>query len=793
MADDVTLLLVDDLYENLVAMKALLRGPGLRVLTARSGEAALELLLVNEVALALVDVQMPDMDGFELAELMRGSERTKHVPIVFVTAGAHDRKRLFQGYGSGAVDFLYKPIEAHILTNKVNVFVELFRQKQALARGSALQNAIFNSANFSSIATDTRGVIQIFNVGAERMLGYAAAAVMNKITPADISDPQELIERARALSVELGTPIAPGFEALVFKASRGIEDIYELTYIREDGSRFPAVVSVTALRDAQDCIIGYLLIGTDNTARKKVEEERMKLDQRLRDQQFYTRSLIESNIDALMTTDPSGIITDVNKQMETLTGSTRDELIGAPFKDYFTDPERAEAGIKRVLGEGKVTDYELTARARCGEETVVSYNATTFHDRDQKLRGVFAAARDVTERRRYEQSLQEADRRKNEFLAMLAHELRNPLAPIRNALQIMRLTSPRGSQRPEDEAVQSATAMMERQVGQIVRLVDDLLDVSRISRGKIELRRVRIDLASAVYQAIEVVQPLCKTLEMILTVAMPSEPIFVFADPTRWAQVLGNLLDNACKFTDKGGQIWLTVEREGQEAVIRVRDNGIGIAADQRPRIFEMFTQLDTSLERSVSGLGIGLTLVKSLVEMHEGTVDVDSAGVGHGTQFTIRLQIFEQVLASAYRFDPHVPPTHEPTVSHPITTKARRILIVDDNRDAAASLAILLQLTGNETHTVHDGLAAVEAAATLKPDVILLDIGLPKLNGFEACRKIREQPSSKHIVIVALTGWGQDEDRRRSQQAGFSGHLVKPADYAVLTKLLDELLPTPA
>ena len=215
-----------------------------------------------------------------------------------------------------------------------------------LLKAGALQNAIFNSANFSSIATDAKGVIQIFNVGAERMLGYTAAEVMNKITPADISDPQEVIARAEALSLELGTPITPGFEALVFKASRGIEDIYELTYIRKDGSRFGAVVSVTALRDAQDAIIGYLLIGTDNTARQQVEDEKKKLDQRLRDQQFYTRSLIESNIDAIMTTDPAGIITDVNKQMEALTGCTRDELIGAPFKGYFTDPDRAEAGIK---------------------------------------------------------------------------------------------------------------------------------------------------------------------------------------------------------------------------------------------------------------------------------------------------------------------------------------------------------------------------------------------------------------------------------------------------------------
>src|SRR5881394_673521 len=296
------------------------------------------------------------------------------------------------------------------MSNKSTVAARFEVQRQAaLLKTGALQNAILKSANFSSIATDEKGVIQIFNVGAERMLGYAAADVVNKITPADISDPRELIARAAALSAELATHITPGFQALVFKASRGIEDIYELTYIRKDGSRFPAVVSITALRDEQDGIIGYLLIGTDNSARKQVEAEQKKLDQRLRDQQFYTRSLIESNIDALMTTDPSGIITDVNKQMEQLTDCTRDELIGAPFKNYFTDSGRAEAGINLVLSGKKMTDYELTACTRDDKRTVVSYNATTFYDRDRKLQGVFAAARDVTERKRFERALQETN------------------------------------------------------------------------------------------------------------------------------------------------------------------------------------------------------------------------------------------------------------------------------------------------------------------------------------------------------------------------------------------------
>ena len=352
--------------------------------------------------------------------------------------------------------------------------------EDALLQAGALQSAIFNSANFSSIATDAKGVIQIFNVGAERMLGYTAAEVMNKITPADISDPLEVIARAQELSVELGTPITPGFEALVFKASRGIEDIYELTYIRKDGSRFPAVVSVTALRDAQGAIIGYLLIGTDNTARKLVEEEQKQSDQKLRDQQFYTRSLIESNIDALMTIDPAGIITDVNKQTEALTGSTRDELIGAPFRDCFTDPERADAGIRRVLGEKSMTDYELTARARDGKQTVVSYNATTFYDRSRKLQGVFAAARDVTERKRVERELQQAkaaaesaSRTKSDFLASMSHEIRTPMNSIMGIADLLAKTALSPEQ---DKYVQ----IFRRSGDNLLNLINDILDLSKV-------------------------------------------------------------------------------------------------------------------------------------------------------------------------------------------------------------------------------------------------------------------------------------------------------------------------
>ena len=436
--------------------------------------------------------------------------------------------------------------------------------EEALLKAGALQSAIFNSANFSSIATDAKGVIQIFNVGAERMLGYTAAEVMDRITPADISDPQEVIARATALSLEFATPIAPGFEALVFKASRGIEDIYELTYFRKDGSRFPAVVSVTALRDAQDAIIGYLLIGTDNTARKQAEEERKRLDQRLRDQQFYTRSLIESNIDALMATDPRGIITDVNKQTEALTGCTRDELIGAPFKNYFTDADRAEAGINRVLNEGRLTNYELTARARDGTLTVVSYNATTFHDRDRSLQGVFAAARDITELKRFEYTLQQknveledASRLKSEFLANMSHELRTPLNAIIGFSEVLK-----------DGLLGELTAQQRGFIGDIfgsgnhlLSLINDILDLSKVEAGKMTLELEPVQLSSLFENSLSIIREKAATRKLHLSADASEEVGAIQVDGRKVKQIVYNLLSNAVKFSVDGGRIVLHASR----------------------------------------------------------------------------------------------------------------------------------------------------------------------------------------------------------------------------------------
>ena len=386
---------------------------------------------------------------------------------------------------------------------------------------------------------------------------------------------------------------------------------------------------------------------------------------------------------------------------------------------------------------------------------------------------VVVAHQDVTKRKLAEDALKEADRRKDEFLATLAHELRNPLAPIRNGLQVMKLA------KNNAEAIEHSRAMMERQLAQMIRLIDDLLDVSRISRGKVELKRERVDLAKVVQQAVENSRPLIEQGGHELVVDVSPDPIYVDADVTRLAQVYANLLNNAAKYTEPGGHIRLTVERTGSDAVVTVGDNGVGIAAHMLPKVFELFTQVDRSLEKSQGGLGIGLSLVKGLVEMHGGSVEARSDGHGTGSEFVVRVPVVLSVLGEI----------RGEGGSESIESGDRhRILVVDDNRDGAESLAMMLTLMGNELRTAHDGLEALDVAAAFRPDLILLDIGMPRLNGYDTARRIRAQPWGKNTVLVALTGWGQEEDRQKTHDAGFNAHMVKPVDLAALEILLANL-----
>ncbi len=660
------------------------------------------------------------------------------------------------------------------------------RAEEALLKAGALQNAIFNSANFSSIATDEKGVIQIFNVGAERMLGYMAAEVMNTITPADISDPQEVNARAKALSAELGTRIAPGFEALVFKASRGIEDIYELTYIRKDESRFPAIVSVTALRDAPGEIIGYLLIGTDNTARKQIEAERMVLDQRVRDQQFYTRSLIESNIDALITTDPRGIITDVNKQMEALTGCTRDELIGAPFKDYFTDPERAEAGIKLVLGESKVTDYELTARARNGKETVVSYNATTFHDRDRKLQGVFAAARDVTERKRYEESLQQANRAKSVFLANMSHELRTPLNAIMGYSEML-----------QEEAIEQKLNGFSEDLEKIngagrhlLALINNILDLSKIEAGKMELFLESFDVNKMIDEVASTIQPMVEQNANTLHIKRAENLHTMHADQIKVRQGLFNLLSNAAKFTHDGN-ITLEVERqlmEGDEWIVfRVTDTGIGMSPDQILKLFQDFTQADASTTRKFGGTGLGLALTRRFSQIMGGDVTVHSTP-NEGSVFTIKLPAvvkeIEEAASDSAASEPAIAwadglKSHGAEQLAPVETC---VLVIDDDPVPRDLMQRFLTKEGFNVRTAAGGEAGLRMAQELRPVAITLDVMMPEMDGWSVLSALKSDAALRDIPVVMVT---MLDDPERGFTLGASDYITKPVDRQHLSRIL--------
>ena len=511
--DPVHFLLVDDLKENLLSLEAVLRREGVVFLKARSGPEALEALLQYDVALAIVDVQMPEMDGFELAELMRGNERTGRVPIIFLTAGTADRQRRFRGYEAGAVDFLHKPIEPDILRSKAQVFYELYLQRRQIAR-------------------------------------------------------------------------------------------------------------------------------------------------------------------------------------------QRDEL-----KSY-------------------------------------------------------AAA------------LEEADRRKDEFLAVLAHELRNPLTPIRYGLDMMRLSP--GQQMPAE-----LQTMMDRQLTHLVRLIDDLLDVSRVSRGKIDLRKEPIALQSALQGAVEASRPLIESHRHALRLEIPETPLPLLADLTRIAQVISNLLNNAAKYTPDGGAIHLSARQSDGHAVIRVSDTGVGIPPEMQDRVFDLFIQVEGGIKRSRGGLGIGLALARQLVELHHGTLTVSSEGENKGSTFEVRLPLHQSLP------EPAVEQTESPSAASPL-----EILVVDDNISAAETTGQLLAMLGHNVTLSHDGPGALEQARRLRPNAIILDIGMPGMSGYEVCRQLREDPAFTQTVVIAQTGWGEDRDREEARDAGFDFHLTKPVSVDDLSQALAGTLP---
>jgi signal transduction histidine kinase/CheY-like chemotaxis protein len=504
--------------------------------------------------------------------------------------------------------------------------------------------------------------------------------------------------------------------------------------------------------------------------------------------ELHFRRLLEKLPAAAYTCDLDGLITYFNPQAVKLWGRAPklndpvDRFCGS-FKLFAAADgspiTHDQCWMALTLRNNRAYNgHEILVERPDGQRLTVLAYANPIHDESGKLLGAVNVLVDISDRKQAEDEnarlyarLQEHDRRKDEFLATLAHELRNPLAPIRNAVHIL------ASEGPPDPALQWARDVIDRQVRQMARLVDDLLDLSRVSTGKLELRKAPIDLREVLHAAAETSRPVIEACGHEFIVHLPQEPVCLDADLTRLAQVVSNLLNNAAKYTERGGRVWLTAERQGSDAVVTVRDTGVGIHADMLPRVFDMFTQVERSLDRSRGGLGIGLTLVKRLVEMHGGSVTAHSDGPDRGSTFTVRLPV---VLGAAPRADRDAEP--------PVAVSSLRLLVVDDNADAAASLAMLLRLMGNDVRTAHDGLEAVALAEEFRPDVALLDIGLPRLNGYEAAREIRRRPWGGTMVLIAATGWGQEADRQRSKEAGFDHHLVKPVDPAALTRLLASL-----
>jgi len=654
----------------------------------------------------------------------------------------------------------------------------------AKLKTGALQDAIFNSANFSSIATDAKGVIQIFNVGAERMLGYTAVEVMNKITPADISDPQEVIARAEALSLELGTTITPGFEALVFKASRGIEDIYELSYIRKDGSRFPAVVSVTALRDAQEAIIGYLLIGTDNTARKQVEEK-------LRWTEEGFRLMVESVTDAaIVMLNSEGCVVSWNTGAQRIKGYSAEDIVGKHFSLFYPAEDVAQGTPQHDLdaaaaqGRFEVEGWRLRKDGSLFWANVVF---TAIRDPAGNPRGFAKLTRDLTERRAVEQTLtlakgaaEKANLAKSEFLSSMSHELRSPLNAILGFAQLMEsdTAAPTPSQKASiDEILRAGWYLLE--------LINEILDLAQIESGKLSLSPEPTSLGEVLLECQAMIEPQAQQRGITMTFPQFPVPCFVKADRTRLKQVLINLLSNAIKYNKTGGTV--VVDCDGCHAPgrirLNVRDTGPGLSAEKLTQLFQPFNRLGQ--ERGAEqGTGIGLVMSKRLIELMGGVLGVESS-VGVGSVFSCEL-----AAAAAPKLHLKTALPEAARVDAQAGGPLRTLLYVEDN---PANLKLIEQLIARRPTirllTAVDGNQGIQMARAHQPDVILMDINLPGISGIEALTILRAEPATAHIPIVALSANAMPRDVEKGITAGFFSYLTKPIKVDEFMTALDAAL----
>ncbi|HEX5764443.1 MAG TPA: PAS domain S-box protein [Woeseiaceae bacterium] len=615
----------------------------------------------------------------------------------------------------------------------------------------------------AAYACDAEGLITYFNQRAADLWGREPK----------LNEPTERFCGSIRLFSPDGDPIEHNecWMALAVQEDRAYDDL-DIVIQRPDGSRVFGVAHAHPLHDESGVLIGAVNVVVDVSERKRGEEAQGRLV-----------AIVESADDAIIGKDLNGVITDWNSGAERLFGYSAAEAVGRPVSMLIPSDRMNEEPdiLRRIRGGETISHYETIRRRKDGTLLNISLSVSPIHDAHGRIIGASKIARDIAGQKKMEEALREADRRKDEFLAMLSHELRNPLATIRNSVQLLRMDPGHAMQR-------KVLAPLERQVSTLTRLVDDLMDVSRVTMGRVELQRADVGIGRVLRDAAESVRRDMRDRGHSFKISIPATDVVVHADAVRLEQVVVNLLTNAAKYTSDGGTIELSAERDGEDAVLRVRDSGIGIQPELLEEVFELFSQGETTLDRAKGGLGIGLALVKYLVEMHGGSVQAKSDGPGTGSEFIVRLpavaadeqakRILQDALAAEGGVQEH----------------ALRVLVVDDNRDSADLQAALLQHNGHKVMTAYNGRDALEVAVSFRPEVILLDLGLPEVDGYEVAYRLRQQPELDGVVLVAMTGYGQPEDRQRSQAVGFDHHLVKPAEFAdlqnILTSVQDMKLP---
>jgi len=697
--EKVNILVVDDLPEKVLVLRSILDDLGENVMAAYSGRDALRLALEHHYAVILLDINMPDIDGFETAALIRQRRKSAHTPIIFVTSFA-DELHAARSYSLGAVDFILAPVVPEILRSKVKVFVDLFRMTEQVRHQAEERVALAREQTARAAAEE-----------ATRRSAFLADASRVLASSLDFGATMRSLAR-------LPVPFIADLAAATHLDARGRVDRTELAWSVPTGD-----VETATLPGAEQ-LPAELLAGIERALASGEAGNLTELDVRPPDPASNGRTGLAFKIQSAMIFP----LLAYGRTLGVLT------LASAPSRGSYSPADLALC-------------HDLASRA-----AIAADNAGLY------------------------QSIQEADRRKNEFLAMLAHELRTPLAPIRNAVQLMRKT---GLQEPQ---LGQARDMIDRQATHMARLIDDLLDMSRISQGKILLRKEPLDLTGLVRATAEDYRVSLEKTGLSLTVAIPTEPLLLEGDPTRLGQVLGNVLHNAGKFTDPGGSVTVRLGREGESNTARlsVRDSGIGIEPDMLARVFETFSQADRSLDRSRGGLGLGLSLVKGLVEQHGGAVEAYSAGLGRGTEVVIRLPLDDKLALAK-----------DVTSCTNAAASAYRVLVIEDHGDTAESMAVLLRLSGHQVELASNGASGMAAARSFRPDIVLCDIGIPGgMDGYGVARAFRQDPELAAIYLIAITGYGREEDRRRSREAGFDVHLTKPVDFDDLQR---QLAATPA